>query len=109
MCIRNIFIKIFSAYISEDILYIMIYKIDIFEVICYIVYKKEQSKIGGKSREEIGREYDLISQTIEKKCYLQIRLKCQLQKLRVNNMMNICRVTYFIKFNIDGVIPNLAE
>ena len=45
MCIRNIFIKIFSAYISEDSLYIMIYKIDIFEVICYIVYKKEQSKI----------------------------------------------------------------
>ena len=39
----------------------MIYKIDIFEVISYIVYKKEQSNIWGKSREKIGRENDLIS------------------------------------------------
>lgn len=61
MFIRNIFTKKCSGYISEEILYIMIYKIDIFKVISYIVYKKEQSNIWGKSREKIGREYDLIS------------------------------------------------
>ena len=27
----------------------------------YIVYRKEQSKARGKSREKIGREYDQIS------------------------------------------------
>ena len=43
----------------------MIYKYDIFE----FVYRKEQSKIRGKSREKIGREYDQISQIIKKKCY----------------------------------------
>ena len=36
----------------------------------YIVYRKEQSKTRGKSREKIGREYDQISQIIKKKCYL---------------------------------------
>ena len=39
-------------------------------LINYIVYRKEQSKIRGKSREKIGREYDQISQIIKKKCYL---------------------------------------
>ena len=33
MFIRNIFTKKCSGYISEEILYIMIYKIDIFKVI----------------------------------------------------------------------------
>ena len=36
----------------------------------YIVYRKEQSKTRGKSREKIGREYDQISQIIKKKFYL---------------------------------------
>ena len=36
----------------------------------YKVYRKEQSKTRGKSRENIGREYDQISQIIKKKCYL---------------------------------------
>ena len=45
MFIRNIFTKKCSGYISEEILYIMIYRIDIFKVISYIVYKKEQSNI----------------------------------------------------------------
>ena len=36
----------------------------------YIVFRKEQIKISGKSREKIGEEYDQISQTIKKKCYL---------------------------------------
>ena len=33
-----------------------------------MVYRKEQSK--GKSRGKTRREYDQISQTIKKKCYL---------------------------------------
>ena len=32
----------------------------------YIVYRKEQSKTRGKSREKIGREYDQIGQIIKK-------------------------------------------
>ena len=36
----------------------------------YIVYRKEQIKIRGKSKEKIGREYDQISQIIKKKCCL---------------------------------------
>ena len=36
----------------------------------YIVYRKDQSNTRGKSREKFGREYDQISQIIEKKCYL---------------------------------------
>ena len=36
----------------------------------YIVYRKEQSQIRGKSRGKTGREFDQISQTIKKKCYL---------------------------------------
>ena len=36
----------------------------------YIVNRKEQSKTRGKIREEIGREYDQMSQIIKKKCYL---------------------------------------
>ena len=42
----------------------MIYKYNIYEFISYLVYKKEQSKIRGKSREKIGRKYDQISQII---------------------------------------------
>ena len=34
----------------------------------YIVYRKEQSKTRGKSRERIGREYDQISQINKKEC-----------------------------------------
>ena len=33
-------------------------------------YRKEQSKIRGKSREKIEREYDEVSQIIKRKCYL---------------------------------------
>ena len=36
----------------------MIYKYDIYEFISYLVYRKEQSKISGKSREKIGGKYD---------------------------------------------------
>ena len=35
----------------------------------YLVYRKEQNKIGGKSSEKIGRKYDQISQIIKKMCY----------------------------------------
>ena len=55
---------------SENFLYIMIYKYDFFEFISYIVYKREPSKIRGNRRENIGREYDQVSQIIEKKFYL---------------------------------------
>ena len=55
---------------SENFLYIMIYKYDFFEFISYIVYKRESSKIRGNRRENIGREYDQVSQIIEKKFYL---------------------------------------
>ena len=61
-CIRNILIKNVSVYISENVLYIMIYKYDIYEFISYLVYRKEQVKIRGKSREKTGRKYDKISQ-----------------------------------------------
>ena len=72
----------------------------------YIVYRKEQSKIRRKRREKIGREYDQISEIIKKKYYLQIHLNCQLQEVsNVNNMMNLHRLTSFITFNIDRVIP----
>ena len=70
MFITNVFIKNFSGYMSENFLYIMIYKYDFFEFISYIVYKRESSKIRGNRRENIGREYDQVSQIIEKKFYL---------------------------------------
>ena len=38
--------------------YLFIYFIVLFIWIKYVVYRKEQSKIKGKSREKIGREYD---------------------------------------------------
>ena len=41
-----------------------------FLILIYIVYRKEQSRIRGKIREKIGREYGQISQIIKKKCYL---------------------------------------
>ena len=70
MFITNAFIKKFSGYMSENFLYIMIYKYDFFEFISYIVYKREPSKIRGNRRENIRREYDQVSQIIEKKFYL---------------------------------------
>ena len=36
----------------------------------YILCRKKQSKIRGKSREKVAREYNQISQIIKKKCYL---------------------------------------
>ena len=48
-------------------IYLFYYFIYLFK---YIVYRKEQSKIRGKSRGKTGREYDQISQTIKRKCYL---------------------------------------
>ena len=65
--IRNIFIKNLPGYISDNFLCIMIY---IYDSLSYIVYRKEQSKTWGKSREKIGREYDQINQIIKKNCYL---------------------------------------
>ena len=67
------FIRIFYIvtvlYLSE--IYLFIYFIYyLIYLINYVVYRKEQSKIRGKSREKIGREYDQISQIIKKKCYL---------------------------------------
>ena len=38
----------------------------VFLSLSYIVYRKEQSKFRGKSREKIGRKYDQISQIIKK-------------------------------------------
>ena len=35
----------------------MIHKFDIYEFICYLVYRKKQSKISGKSKKKIGRKY----------------------------------------------------
>ena len=55
----------------------MVCKYDVFE----FVFRKEQSKIRGKSWEKIGREYDEISQIIKKKYHLLIRLNCQLQEV----------------------------
>ena len=34
----------------------MIYKYDVYGFISYLVYRTEQSKIGGKSREKVGRK-----------------------------------------------------
>ena len=48
----------------------MIYKHNIYELIIYLVYRKEQSKIRAKSREKIGRTYDQISQFIKNMCWL---------------------------------------
>ena len=47
----------------------MIYKYDN-EFVSYLVYRKEQSKIRGKSRVKLGRKFNQISQIIKKKCYL---------------------------------------
>ena len=60
--IYYLFICLFYLFI-----YLFYYIIYLFK---YIIYRKEQSKIRGKSRGKTGREYDQISQTIKKKCYL---------------------------------------
>ena len=53
------------------ILFILFYLFDYFiYLINYKVYRKEQIKIRGKSREKTEREYDQISQIIKKKYYL---------------------------------------
>ena len=62
--------KIFQVICLRIFLFIMIYKYDIFEFISYIVYNREPSKIRGNRTESIGREYDQVSQIIEKKFYL---------------------------------------
>ena len=74
---NRIFYTVIFLYLSEIyylficLFVLFIYFIyDFIYVINYIVYRKEQSKITGKSREKIGREYDQISQIIKKKCYL---------------------------------------
>ena len=63
-------IKYFSGYILENLLYIMIYKHNIYEFKRYLVCRKEQGKIIGKSIENTERKYDEISQIIKKTCYL---------------------------------------
>ena len=68
----------------------MIYKHNIYEFKRYLVYKKEQGKIVGKSIKNTERKYDEISQIIKKICYLWILLSCQIQE---------------VKFNIDRIIP----
>ena len=65
---RIIFIKNWSGYSSENVLYIMIYKYMIVLSFSYIVYRKEQNKNRWKSREKIGREDDQIIQITKKKC-----------------------------------------
>ena len=52
----------------------MIYKYDIYEFICYIVYRKKRSKISEKSKKKKnGRKYGqrkhIKSQIIKNKCY----------------------------------------
>ena len=48
----------------------MIYKHNIYEFKRYLVCRKEQGKIIGKSIENTERKYDEISQIIKKTCYL---------------------------------------
>ena len=40
--------------------YIMFFKCDIYEFLSYLVYKKEQSKIGGKVKKKIEGKHDQI-------------------------------------------------
>ena len=65
--IYYLFIIYLFVYFIYLFIYLFYYFIYLFK---YIVYRKEQSKIGGKSTGKTGREYDQISQTIKKKCYL---------------------------------------
>ena len=58
----RIFYTVIVLYLSEIYLFIYLF--------IYLVYRKEQIKIRGKSREKIGREYDQIDQIIKKKCYI---------------------------------------
>ena len=65
------FIKIYQVIFVRFFLHIMTCKYNIYKLhICYIVYRKDQSKIRVKSKEKTEREYGLISQIIKKKCYL---------------------------------------
>ena len=69
--IRNLFIYLICLFILYIyFIYYFIYYLFIFIYYYYIVYRKEQSKIRGKSGERTGREYDQISQIIRMKCYL---------------------------------------
>ena len=61
--------KIYQV-IFPRIFYILWIINKIFLSLSYIIYRKEQSKIRGKSWEKIGREYDQISQIIKSKCFL---------------------------------------
>ena len=65
--IKKLFIYLFICYLFILFIYLFYYFVYLFK---YIGYRKEQSKIRGKSRGKTGREYDQISQTIKKKCYL---------------------------------------
>ena len=65
---NTIFIK--KLFIYLFILFIFLFTLLFYLLFKYIVYRKEQSKIRGKSRGKTGREYDQIKQTIKKKCYL---------------------------------------
>ena len=77
----RIFCTVIVSYLSE--IYLFIYLICLFVLFIYllilfiisfihliIVYRKKQRKIGRKSREKSGREYDQTSEIIKKKCYL---------------------------------------
>ena len=66
---KNYLFIIYLLFIYLFILFIYLFYYFIY-LFKYIVYRKEQSKIRGKSRGKTGREYDQISQTIKKKCYL---------------------------------------
>ena len=59
--IRNIFIKNLSGYISENLLYITIYKYEIFEFISCIIWFIERNKV----RLEESREHSNSIQTFQ--------------------------------------------
>ena len=61
--------KIYQVIFVRILLCVMIYKYNIYEFIRYLVHRKEQNKIRGKSRPKIGRKYQ-INQIIKKMCYL---------------------------------------
>ena len=51
----------------------MIYKFDIYEFICYLVYRKKQSKISGKSKKKLEENMvnakHIKSQINKNQCY----------------------------------------
>ena len=67
--LSEIYLSKICQIVFPRIFYILRFINKIFLNLNYIVYRKEQSKIRGKSKEKIGREYDQISQIIKKKCY----------------------------------------